>query len=303
MSAPMDVNRQHWDEATDLHARGNVYGIEDFKAGRCRLHRIEVEELGDVRGKSLLHLQCHFGLDTLSWARRGASVTGVDFSPKAIALARSLASECGIDATFIESNVYDLPQVLSGQFDIVLFTSYGVLCWLPDLRRWGQTVARYLAPGGTFYIVEAHPFARVFPTPEDIEEGATELIPMFSYFHDPAGTRWEPSSDYADRSLMATVPEHTWQHSMADIVNALIGAGLSIEFLHEFPCCAWDIVAFAERAEHSGDSRGYWELPERFPKLPLMFSIKSTRLPLPPCLRGRVREGGFVTPRKTAASR
>ena len=106
----MDANREHWDEATDVHARGNVYGIEDFKAGRCQLHRIEVEELGDVTGKTLLHLQCHFGLGTLSWARRGAVVTGIDFSPKAVALARALAAEVGIDARFVESNVYDLPR-------------------------------------------------------------------------------------------------------------------------------------------------------------------------------------------------
>src|SRR5713101_9044060 len=129
MSTPMDLNREYWDESTDMHARGNVYGLEDFKAGRCQLHRIEVEELGDVSGKRLLHLQCHFGLGTLSWARRGAIVTGVDFSPKAIALARSLATEVGSDARFVESNVYALPAALSGRFDIV-FTSYGVLCWL-----------------------------------------------------------------------------------------------------------------------------------------------------------------------------
>src|SRR4029077_16887688 len=145
VGTPMDLNRGHWDEATAIHARGNVYGTEDFKAGRCQLHRIEVEELGDVAGKTLLHLQCHFGLGTLSWARRGAIVTGVDFSPKAIALARSLAAELGIDARFVESNVYDLPAALSGHFDVV-FCSYGVLCWLPDLTRWAEIVARYLGP-------------------------------------------------------------------------------------------------------------------------------------------------------------
>ena len=142
MSTPMDLNREHWDESTDIHSRGNVYGIEDFKAGRCQLHRIEVEELGDVSGKRLLHLQCHFGLGTLSWARRGAIVTGVDFSPKAIALARSLAAQTGIEARFVESNIYGLTEALSGRFDVV-FTSYGVLCWLPDLPRWAEIVAHY----------------------------------------------------------------------------------------------------------------------------------------------------------------
>ena len=271
MNTPMDSNREHWDEATDIHARGDAYGIEDFKAGRCQLHRIEVEELGDVTGRTLLHLQCHFGLDTLSWARRGAIVTGVDFSPKAIALARSLATEVGVDARFVESNVYDLPTTLSGRFDIV-FSSYGVLCWLPDLKRWGEIVARYLEPGGIFYIAEAHPFIRVFPTDNDITDGSTELRPHFSYFHDPAGRRWPPAADYADEAARYTTPEHTWQHSMGDIVNTLVTAGLRIDFLHEFPYCVWKVIAFTEPVE-----RGCWGLGPRFPRLPLMFSLKATK--------------------------
>ena len=271
MSTPGDVNRAHWDAATEIHARGNVYGIEDFKGGGCQLHRIEVEEVGDVSGKTLLHLQCHFGLGTLSWARRGAIVTGVDFSPKAIALARSLARETGIEARFVESDLYALPSSLSGRFDIV-FTSYGVLCWLPDLREWGEIVTRYLAPGGTFYIVEAHPFARIFPTADDIRDGVTDLRPMFPYFHDPAGTRWESSCDYADAAAKNPVPEHVWQHSMGDIVNALVGAGLRIDFLHEFPHCTWKVIAFTEPVE-----RGSWGLGPRFPQLPLMFSLKATK--------------------------
>jgi SAM-dependent methyltransferase len=271
MSTPMDANREHWDEATDIHARGNVYGMEDFRAGRCMLDPIEVEEVGDVTGKTLLHLQCHFGLGTLSWARRGANVTGVDFSPKAIALARSLAAEAGIGARFIESNVYDLPAALTGGFDIV-FCSYGVLCWLPDLKRWGEIVARFLQPGGFFYIADAHPFIRVFPMDEDIRDGSTELRPYFSYFHDPAGTRWPPSADYADEAARFTTPEHIWQHSMGDIVNALVTAGLRIDFLHEFPTCTWKVIAFAEPVD-----RGAWGLGPRFPQLPLTFSLKATK--------------------------
>src|ERR1041385_6402630 len=128
MKPEVELNRDHWDAATEIHARGNVYGLEDFKRGACQLHRLEIEELGDVAGKSLLHLQCHFGLDTLSWARRGAKVTGVDISPKAIALARSIASECKIDANFVLCELFDLPNHLSGQFDVV-YTSYGVINW------------------------------------------------------------------------------------------------------------------------------------------------------------------------------
>jgi len=267
----MDVNRERWDEATEIHARGNVYGLEDFKAGRCQLHPIEVEELGDVTGKRLLHLQCHFGLGTLSWARRGAVVTGVDFSPKAIALARRLAAESALDARFVETDIYALPATLSGRFDIV-FASYGVLCWLPNLPRWAEIVARFLEPRGVFYIVEAHPFARVFPTDSDLRDGATELSPVFSYFHDPGGTRWPPDADYADPTARYTTGEHTWQHGLADVVNALIAAGLRVDFLHEFPYCAWKVVAFMERRADD-----YFGLPAQFPQLPLMFSLKATK--------------------------
>ena len=277
MDSHLEVNRRHWDEVTDIHSRNNVYGIDDFKGGNCRLHRVELEELGEVSGKTLLHLQCHFGLDTLSWARRGAIVTGVDFSPKAIKLARSLAKDVGIDARFIESDVHALQSQLTEQFDIV-FMSYGVLGWLPDLKAWSAIVARYLKPGGIFYIVEGHPFIKVFPIDSDITDGLKELRPWFSYFHDPAGTFWESNIDYADGTTK-TPPELNWQHSIGDVVNALVGSGLQIDFLYEFPYCAWKIVAFAELVERFSASHGYYGLPARFPPLPLMFSITASRRP------------------------
>ncbi|UCB52608.1 MAG: class I SAM-dependent methyltransferase, partial [Candidatus Zixiibacteriota bacterium] len=146
----MKQNLKHWNEVTPIHRKSEFYGVEGFKAGRCTLMPLEREELGDVSGKTLLHLQCHFGLDTLSWARLGARVTGVDFSEKAIDLAKSLSKELGIDADFVHSNIYHLPDVLKGEFDIA-YTSHGVLCWLPDLAEWGRIIARFLKPGGTFY--------------------------------------------------------------------------------------------------------------------------------------------------------
>src|SRR3954464_11903705 len=148
-------NRKLWNDWTGIHAQSEFYDVESFKEGKFRLHPIEKEELGDVRGKTLLHLQCHFGLDTLSWANLGAIVTGADFSDKAIDLARELSRETGLPATFICSNIYDLPAALEGQFDIV-FTSHGVLGWLPDMPNWGKVVAHFLKPGGTFYVAEVH---------------------------------------------------------------------------------------------------------------------------------------------------
>ena len=275
MKTELEMNRVHWDESTRVHLRGNLYGVETFKAGGCRLHRVDVEEVGDVTGKRLLHLQCHFGLDTLSWARRGATVTGVDFSTESIAGACRLAADTGIQAEFVCSDLYELPRALLSfhSFDIV-YTSYGVLCWLPDLAPWAALIARYLKPGGFFYIAEAHPSACTFPLDEDLPKTGG-FHPWLSYFHDEAGIRWPAGADYADPEAMNTTATHCWQHSMGDIVNALIGAGLAIEWLHEFPFCAWKVVAGCEVVERSDAGVVYYGRPASETPMPLMFTIRA----------------------------
>src|SRR5579859_1194418 len=195
----MNANRALWDELTPIHARSAFYDVEGFKRGRISLMNIEREEVGDVAGKSLLHLQCHFGMDTLSWARLGASVTGVDFSEKAIALARSLSQELDIPARFLQANIYDLPEMLSEQFDLV-YTSYGVLGWLPDIQGWGQVVAHFLKPGATFYIVEGHPFLMIF----DDASGVTSYRMGLPYFQGPEPPLFEGNGDYGDPKAQVT---------------------------------------------------------------------------------------------------
>ncbi|MFC7202067.1 class I SAM-dependent methyltransferase [Haloferax namakaokahaiae] len=153
------TNRDHWDELAELHPTTPLYDVDGFLAGESSLMDLEREELGSVEGNSLLHLQCHFGMDTLSWAREGATVTGIDFSPKAIEMARELRDEAGIDADqarFVESDVYELPENLDGEFDVV-FTSYGAISWLSDIDQWAEIIDHFLKPGGTFYIAEIHP--------------------------------------------------------------------------------------------------------------------------------------------------
>jgi SAM-dependent methyltransferase len=279
MRPELENNLAFWEEATAMHGRGNVYGIEDFKAGMCRLHRVEVEEVGDVRGRSLLHLQCHFGIDTLSWARRGAQVTGVDFSPKAIELAQRLSRETGVAGRFLCSDLYELPNLLREpeRFDIV-FTSYGVLNWLPDLDAWAKIVAHYLRPGGFFYIVEAHPTATIFPLDEEMPRVGS-FRPYVSYFYDPAGIAWPPEKDYADPSAMHSVGAHEWHHPLGNIVNALLRQGLRLEWLHEFPFCAWNVVAGCEVVERFSDSHAYYGRPASEPSLPLMFSLRARKPP------------------------
>jgi SAM-dependent methyltransferase len=200
MDEYMGKNRELWDEITPIHVQSDFYDLEGFKNGRSSmLYPIEIEEVGDVGEKSLLHLQCHFGMDTLSWARLGAKVTGADFSEKAIEMARSLSKELNIEADFVLSNIYDLPKHLKGEFDII-YTSGGVLYWLPDLKRWGEIIAHFLKPGGFFYILEGHPFSCVFDDSQD----ATELKVKYSYFHIPEPTKWEPEGDYADPDAVVT---------------------------------------------------------------------------------------------------
>ncbi len=265
MDKYLRINQKHWDEVTPVHAASRFYDLEGFKAGKTALHSVEIEEVGDVSGKSLLHLQCHFGMDTLSWARLSAKVTGVDFSHEAIALARKLRRELHIPGRFVKSNIYDLPQHLKGKFDIV-FTSYGVLCWLPDLTRWAEIAAGYLKKGGTFYIVEGHPLMNVF----EVSPATKKPEVTYSYF--PAGTaptEWPPDYDYAG-DYKATHGTCEWTHPLSEIMNTLIAAGLRIEFLHEFPVCAYHANPYLKQ-----DTQGWWRLDGDL--LPMTFSIKAVK--------------------------
>ena len=264
MDEYLKANRELWDELTPIHARSEFYDVEGFKSGRCALSSIELEEVGDVSGKSLLHLQCHFGMGTLSWARLGAKAVGVDFSNEAIALARSLSRETGIRANFVCSDIYELPNVLDERFDIV-FTSAGVLCWLPDLKRWAEIISHFLRPGGFFYIFDSHPFSLVF----DDSGSVTQLRVTESYFSGPEPKYWETEGDYADPNAKVTHGSYEWSHSLGSIVNALIGAGLRIEFLHEFP-----VLFFCSHPLMAQDKDGWWRL--RGDKVPLTFSAKAS---------------------------
>lgn len=267
-ATPFDVNRARWDELVDIHARSEFYDLAGFKSGKCSLRPLEVAELGDVSGKSLLHLQCHFGMDTLSWARRGARVTGVDFSERAVERARDLAREVGHDARFVCANVYDLPEVLAETFDIV-FTSYGVLCLLPDLPRWGRVAAHFVRPGGIFYLAEIHPVAFTL----DDRAGSTEPRAVYPYFHAPEPYRWETVGSYADRNArVRNTVNYQWTHSLADVVNALLAAGLRLEFLHEFPYCSAPLTPYLTRS-----ADGWYRLPGGADVLPLLFSLKAVK--------------------------
>lgn len=266
--AAIASNRALWDEWTTIHVE-SAYDVEGFRRGHNRIAGHELEEIGDVRGRTLLHLQCHFGLETLSWARLGARVTGVDFSPRAIATARSLADELELPARFIESDVYRLPDVLDEVFDVV-YTANGVLGWLPDIGRWGELVARYVRPGGRFYVLEVHPVVQALA---DEDVGPGELRLGYPYWEHAEPIAVPTHGSYADRSARVGTPvEYGWDHGLGEIVTALASAGLRIEALREYPFLNWSIP-FLVAADD-----GTYRLPtDAGGELPLMFSILATK--------------------------
>lgn len=271
MNEYLAANRALWDEWTAIHQRSQFYDVEGWKAGRRPLRDLVVDEVGEVAGKDLLHLQCHFGLDTLGWARLGARVTGVDFSERAITLARSLAAEMGLEACFVHSDVLELDAVLDGDFDVV-FTSFGVLWWLPDLVRWARVAARFVRPGGMLYLAEFHPFSQVMDDSRD----ATAPRLHYPYFPSPEPLAFPTQGSYAEPDAKIEQPvEYGWTHSMGEIVTAIAEAGLRIEFLHEFPFSVYPAMPYLVEADHGPHT---WRLPEQWDgKLPLMFSLKATR--------------------------
>ncbi len=257
-----EANKELWNQRTTVHKDSSFYNLEGFKAGEPVLTPIELSELGDVNGKSLLHLQCHFGMDTLDWARRGAVVTGMDLSDNAITEARRLNDELGLQAKFICCNVYDLPAHLDEKFDIV-FTSYGVVGWLPDLDKWAGIIARYLKPGGTFYIAEFHPVVWMF------DDDFTHI--KYSYENRELIIT-ENQGTYTDRNADIKGKEYSWNHSLSEVLNALINAGLGIRLFNEhmyspYPC-------FREVTEFEP---GKWYIKGMEGKIPMVYSIRAQK--------------------------
>jgi SAM-dependent methyltransferase len=261
------TNLLRWNEATTIHKKSRFYDVEGFKAGKSSLKSIEIDELGDVEGKSLLHLQCHFGLDSLSFARLGANVTGIDFSDEAISLAKQLSQVTGIKANFICSDIFELPNLLNDQYDIV-FTSYGVLCWLSDLDKWGKIISRYLKPGGTFLIVEGHPLANIV----EYDQTFKSFSINYSYFSNEP-ILCQSNTTYGDTNVeIKNIDSYQWDHSISDIINSLIQNDLKILRTGEYPFAAYEKF----EGLMTEDIDGWWKIREGV-QVPLLFSVKATK--------------------------
>ena len=241
-----------------------MYDLENFLKGKNMLNSIELDAIGnEVSGKSMLHLQCHFGQDSLCWARMGAQVTGVDMSPKSLALARELNTKLGLDVKFVESNVLELKNNLKGQFDIV-FTSYGTITWLPDLKQWASVINHFLKPDGIFYIAEFHPVLYLYDFP-------TQKL-AYNYFNSGKPYEEEVEGTYADMQAPIKHKEYFWCHGLSEVLQPLLKEGLSLMDFQEFAYSPYNCF---ENMIKIGEKK--YVFKKYGQKIPYMYSIKARK--------------------------
>lgn len=257
-----ETNRDTWNKKVAIHAQSEMYNMKAFKAGETSLMQYELKALGDVNNKSLLHLQCHFGQDTLSWQRMGAKCVGVDLSDEGIKLAKQLNDELHLDAEFVCCNVLDTSKYINKTFDIV-YTSYGVIGWLPDLKPWAKMISERLKTGGVFYLVEFHPILWMF----DYVDGKPKL--KYHYSQDEVIYE-EYEGTYANQSSKMVSKEYGWNHGLSEVVNALIEADLQIDYLNEYDESPYDVFPDLTKTE-----TGLCKMKNQL--FPMIFEIKATK--------------------------
>jgi 2-polyprenyl-3-methyl-5-hydroxy-6-metoxy-1,4-benzoquinol methylase len=258
----VDTNKKSWDAKVDIHVASEFYNNEAFVKGETSLKEIELELLGDVRGLKILHLQCHFGQDSISLSRMGAEVTGVDFSPKAIETAKELAMKTGQNTQFICTNVYNLPEMLNEKFDLV-FTSYGTIGWLPDLSRWANVISHFLKPNGKFVFVEFHPAVWMFD--DDFSKVA------YNYFNTEPIFESETGS-YADRHAGLQCEYVMWNHGLAEVLGSLLDENLLLRKFQEYDFSPYNCF---KHTVQTGHSRFQIEHLKNF--IPMVYSLVMER--------------------------
>jgi SAM-dependent methyltransferase len=264
----VDLNRGWWDERAPIHVASEFYDLAGFLADprATTLRPFEDDEVGDVAGKSLVHPQCHLGMDTLSWARRGARAVGLDFSEAAVVAAADAARQAGLDAEFVAGNVYDAVELVGGRTFDVVYTGLGAINWLPDIERWARVMAALANPGGMLYLAEFHPVHSIL--------GDDDLTVTYPYFHDrDAPLEFDEAGTYAELDA-ATERNRTveWHRGLGSVVTAVIDAGLTVELLHEF-----DYTLFPRWPFLVKSGRDTYRLPDDMPSLPLMYSLRARK--------------------------
>jgi SAM-dependent methyltransferase len=264
-----EANRRSWDERVAIHAADETgfYQVERVMRGEDKLNAIEAAEIGDIRGLRVAHLQCHFGLDTICLERRGADVTGLDFSPAAVAKARALAAELQLQAQFVEGNVYDARSLLKGEFDMV-YVTWGAINWLPDIAGWAGVVASLLKPDGFLYLAESH------PTTLCLEWIDGRIVPHYNWRtpQDRPDVSDTPTTYNGSAQVLENRRNYEWIHPLSDIVGGLRQAGMALDWLHEHAALTWPLFPNMSKGED-----GLYRLPPDFPQLPLSFSLRAVR--------------------------
>ncbi|MGB5229529.1 MAG: class I SAM-dependent methyltransferase [Eudoraea sp.] len=258
----LKINQDSWNRKTDTHMESDFYNVKEFLEGKTTLKNIELNLLDDLKGKSILHLQCHFGLDTLSLARMGGTVTGVDLSDQAIHRARELAKKTNLDAKFINCDLYDLPNHLNEEFDIV-YTTYGTIGWLPDIDKWGQIVSDFLKPGGKLIFVEFHPVVWMF----DNEFSKVE----YNYFNSGPIEETETGT-YANRDANLTLKYVMWNHSIGEVITSLLNNGLELTSLEEYDYSPYNCFKLIIEPEP-----GKYRIKHLGNKIPMVYSIEARK--------------------------
>ncbi|MEN0006932.1 MAG: methyltransferase domain-containing protein [Bacteroidota bacterium] len=261
MEKYLDANKAMWNQRTEIHVDSEFYDVPSFIAGRSSLNAIELDILGNLKGKKLLHLQCHFGQDTLSFARMGAHATGIDISDKAIEKARTLNEKLSLDAQFVCCNVLDIDQHLSDTYDVI-FTSYGTIGWIPQLTKWAQLIHQFLKPGGQFLIVEFHPVVWM------LNNEMTYF--QYSYFNKEMIV--ETEGTYTDGDEGFEAKSYSWNHPLADVFTALLEAGLTVNHFSEYDYSPYDCFEKTLAVEKGFQIKGLEGL------MPMVYALGAVKL-------------------------
>lgn len=256
------LNKNTWNNKTEVHIASEFYDMKGFLEGKSTLNSIELELLGDISNKKILHLQCHFGQDTMTFARMRAQATGIDFSEKAIEKATEFSKQLNLDTTFICCDIYEAPKYLKDQFDIV-FTSYGTIGWLPDLDKWAKVVSQFLKPGGQFIMADFHPVVWMYDN--DFKEVFYSYFNIEPIVEDESGT-------YADRYSEIEAKTITWNHPISETLNALITNGIELNSFNEYDYSPYNCFNNTEEFEPNKFRIKTFEN-----KIPMVYSIKGTK--------------------------
>jgi len=258
----IEINKETWNKKTEIHVQSEFYDMKSFLNGNTSLNEIELKLIGDVKGKRILHLQCHFGQDTISLQKLGASVVGIDLSDKAIETAKEIATQLNSDSTFICCNIYDLPNYLNEEFDIV-YTSYGTISWLPDMDKWAKIISQFLKPNGKFIFVEFHPVVWMF-------DDAFEKV-GYDYFNSGDIIETE-NGTYADKSAPITQTSINWNHSISEVVTALLKNGLTLNALEEYDYSPYNCFANTIEIEPKK-----YRIKHIEKKIPMVYALVATK--------------------------